>query len=354
METVQKRIVVLLAAAVWLCAEAAAAPARFVILLDASPRMDPRRESIMRTVSDLIRTGFHDRIEDGDVVEVRTGASGGALMRREWTEAQVGEISNAAATIAGALPYSAGLSNGNLDVTALLAEDELSLFVLTDGFRAVRNTPFDQQVNAALRFSRDSFAAAEKPMLAVLLGQGKEWVTWSAHTRLGEPISLPERPARKLVQVEEPKPEPKVEPPPQPKEPESVKVVEEPPVAAVVEPAREPEPEPVVVAVAPPPAREPEPVIETKPEPVKVAEEPAPAPKVEPIVAKVTPAPPPARPPFPWPLLLGALACVAVAGLAMFRWLTKPVPVANSLISRSMDGQPAPRGSKLVSERERD
>jgi hypothetical protein len=336
-----------------------AGEARFIILIDPSVKMDGRREAIMRTVGDLVRTGFHERIQEGDILTIHAGGFGAPLLEGKWTANAALEWRDKAVAVAGALPYrSASGQTGGMRIQS--AEEKISLFILTDGFHRVGGMGFDGEINAALLGAREVFDAAGKPMLVTILADEGQWVAWSVHTNLGAPIVLPELPPRQVARKETPAP------------------------VVVPEKPREPEPEPIPAAAAPieiPNLAEPAPIVEPiKAEPIAVRQtEPEPAPKVEiqaatpapeivnaepqaaappeskpgPIVAAVNPNPTPKRPGFPWLLLSLVLAIVALSGAAIYKRLTRPAPVANSLISRSLDGRSGPR-SKFVAEREGD
>lgn len=353
METVQKRLLSALALALLLCGNSAAEHS-FVILIAPSPRMDSAREATMRTVADLVRTGFHGNAQEGDNVSIRIGSSSNALMSFAWSGEKSNDLSAQAATAVGAFPYRATHDSGPVDLAQ--PGDEASMVcVLLDGFRELRGTPFDHDLNYRVRVYRSQFAEARKPLLVALTGQGNEWVAWSPHTTLGAPVLLPRMPTAQIAKLEPP-----------------TKIEEPKPVAPViVEPLQEPQPQPLIVETKPEPIPE---KIEPLPDPVPPTLEPTP-PQAEPvaqvaaapIVQKEEPKPEPApvapavvavatppRPPFPWLALTIALTGVAAAGLAAYRRLTKPAPTANSLISRSIDGQQPRRPSKLVAERKDD
>lgn len=352
-EAFARRVLALLIL-LWLAPILCAANARFIILIDPSAKMDARREAIMRTVGDLARTGFHERIKDGDILTIHAGGFGAPLLEGTWNSDDALAWRDKAVTVAGALPYlSASGQTGGMRIQS--TEESVSLFILTDGFHRLGGTGYDQEINAALESSRDSFEKAAKPMLVTILADQGQWVAWSAHTNLGAPITLPDLPPRQVARKEtspavvvqekprEPEPEPIPAPAATPTPIETPKPAES---AAIAEPVKsepaaiaiqqpDPEPAPKIELAAATPAQE---IVDAEPPPAA-----RPEPKTAPIVAAVVPPAAPKRPSFPWLPLAFALAIVGLGGVAAYKRLTRPPPVANSLISRSLNGRSGPR-----------
>lgn len=381
-------------------------PPSYYLLIDLSPRMAARQTATRRAVEDLVRTGIHGRMEDGEKLRIAffDQSIHPTQATLEW------DSRRASLLAASALEMFQGRQHtrtGSVErVVAGLRTlfphtEKFTALILTDGFSAMAGTPFDREINQQMAENRSRFARANRPFLITLLARKGRWEAFGIHTDLEGKVELPAMPPesdavekalaalRQVTSGKTPEPEsqkpvaealpskkvetPEPEPAAEPKKVEVAiappPVVEQPKPAPIIEPKVEPKIDP-----APPP------VVETKPE-VKIEPEPAP-PKV--VAAVVKPEPQPispapvaveekkegpkieeavstahvapsvqttvstvaiATPPasFPWPVLLAGFGIIAAGGAVFYLRATRPKPKnPGSLISQSMDSKGRP------------
>ena len=328
----------------------------YLILVDRSARMAARQAATERTVEDLVRTGFHERIRAGEHFAVwffDQGVSTNAVVL-SWDSRRIDE----AVTGVSLLFRIAAQGSQTADLaSALMGPGRKLTIVLTDGYRSLTGTAFDGAMNASMAAHREQFDRAGKPFLISLAPRGNQWFGFSIHTNLGSVIEFPAAPPE-VVAVAPPKKEPAVVE----KKPVVEKKTEPKKEAEVVIPPKVVRVEkPVEVAVQPPP---PIVVVKPKAEPkleVKVAEkvelphpvEPEPKPVPEPAQTNpvaVAVAPPSSSgpevatvppDPFPWGVLAGVLGLIAAGGSAVCLKLRSAPKKSGSIISQSLG--PAPR-----------
>jgi hypothetical protein len=392
-----------------LCASLHAADAPdFLFVIDLSPAMAPRREATLRTVADLIRTGFHERIRPGQTFAL--WFNGQTLQTNPpiaWEAARATELAQ------GAINQIPKTSSKPVSVLAgLVPEGDMTAFVLTDGVAPLAGTPFDAAINAEISPRRDRFARAAKPFLITLLARQSEWIAYGVHTQIGAVVELPvasdtalisealnrvraadpsktnlnvalaeaPKPAAPPIVISEPPPQPTALPPdPQPVKPlplettapkaapvvvvppervenKPAPVLERPPPAPAVAKIEEPKPEPPAVAApviepaaVAPPAAEPTPLAAS---PVVAAAVPKPEPPPQPAPALPKPTVAAAPPSFPWPILMAIFAVIAAGGCFVYLKLKSgsapKAPAPGSLISQSL---PEPKSSKVIPKR---
>lgn len=361
--------------------ESMAAP-RYVILVEVSPAMARRKEATVRTIHDLVYTGFHRRIQPQETFAVWTYDQvirTNALMR--WDPERPKELaSRAAGSLQGRIFRPAQRVDQALAELLSLSPPggDFSVFVLTEGNQPIIGLPNADVLNAGVTRSGPLFAEKDKPFLMTFLARDRRWLVGAVHSNLLETVQLPafppEKPllaeavmvlrnagiAPKAAEAKAPPVQKKEEPQSQPSAPQSPLPAPRsspPPAPAVavvkahvevelptrVEPTRKVEsplqtPTPVVQKRV-----EAEPVIEKKEE-LKAAAPPAPEHivKAEPIsvVAVVSPSP------FPWPLLLSALGLIAAGGSFAYLKVKSRPRLQGSLISQTLPDPARPRSQK--------
>jgi outer membrane biosynthesis protein TonB len=359
-------------AALW-CINASAAPTNFVLLVECSPRMALRKESIIDIARELISSGVDERVRSGEIFEVwfYDESLQADAVRIPWDPKRSKIFGDYTAERIRAKRFDAP---GNLTIaypslrTLLKNSGELTAFILTDGFQPFAGTPFDEQINKKIAANRDAFYQGNEPFLITLLGRQGQWIVGDVHAKLNTSIDIPEfpKPPAPEPKVAIPKPEEKTTPPIQ--------------VATITTPPAQPIPEPAP-AKQPEPKQEPElkkePVIET-PAPVVQAkvEEPKPQPRKasepitspselkspEPIPTQVpTPVPDSAEPQpiqavatptqptsFPWPILLAIFGLIAAGGIFVYtRIKDRPATETTSLISQAYNASIDPNLPRL-------
>lgn len=186
-------------AAFCLCASIAAADApAYLFLIDQAPGMAPRREAALRTVSDLIRTGFHERIQPGETFAIWSCAQ--ALHTNLPSYFDTNNAAQIAELAVAQIPKTSGPSNLKAALASVQPVNDLTAFILTDGRQLISGTPFDGEINQALTQNRERFARELKPFLITLISHDGRWVASAVHTNLGAAIVLPDRPAPDLLE----------------------------------------------------------------------------------------------------------------------------------------------------------
>jgi len=388
-------------------AMAAGAP-KYLILVEHSPEMARRQAATERTIADLVRTGFHARIQAGEEFSVwfynQTLQTNLSLA---WRAADAESLAaRAVALFQARTPRTSLKLEHALGALATVIEQspDLSLFIFTDGVQPIAGTGFDAGLNKATTDFRQRFADAAKPFLITLLARDGEFAGAGIHTALGVAVELPNLPPREVVAakpvepVVEPKKAdtPKTEPPPkvedvkpkaaeQPPAQPAVVVQpppQPPPVVAVEKPVEKPEPKPVAAPPIETPARLAPAEVTKVEEPAKpieqmVAQVPQPAPPLEAAVP-AKPAPAPVKSPaaretpvtnvpvgtqavaipafkpkeFPWPYLLISIAVISLAGLYAYSKLKAPTRARGSVISQSLGNVGAPKTLRVIIRKE--
>jgi hypothetical protein len=167
---------------------------QFLFLIDLSPQMARRQPATAQTVYDLIRTGFHDRIQPGE--KFALWFYGSRLQTNApftWDSARDIELAHRATALFTGRIYSKLRPREQTLADAapfLAASPRLTIFILTDGFQPVTAAPFDTEINAALAEHRDEFARAEKPLLITLFAEKGKWIAANVHTNLNGPVEI--------------------------------------------------------------------------------------------------------------------------------------------------------------------
>jgi len=260
---------------------AAPLPRRYVFLLDTSFSMNRVAEATRTAVRELIAGGVQQRMQPGDQFEVWTFDERTYTQQfpaRTWTAESSQELAALAFAFANRLRFeNRGRLNSALAELnkAVQQTPALTAFILTDGEDSVRGTPFDAELNAALRRRRRELRQAKQPFLMALESRQGQLAAWAVNAP-GEPLNLPP-----------------LEPAPPPARPQPVVAAAQPgpPQPAEAKPSSPPS-QPLPEA-SPPPAPKPVTVFEPPPAPA-----PAPAPAQPAREAESAP-PAPAQPAQP-------------------------------------------------------
>ncbi len=367
----------------------------FLVIVDLSRGMEPRRQATVRTIQDLVRTGFHQRIQPGQQFGVWfwTGSLGTNAVYT-WDFDALDSLNQRVARLLANRPYALIRSEVDWNAIVKSTAKPLTAFFLTDGSQAIRGTPFDSVLNAAIASHRAQFAEVLKPFLITLLARDGVWVAGGIHTNLGAAVRLPEfppesslldkavealrvaaaaadppatnAPTQSPVSVPEapivaaqapqepsrpasapPRTEPISTPPPLAATPAPSPVEAAPAAVEAPPPATAEIAIPVLAPVAPAPPAEPlatTPDAQEEKSPSSAPQQPDPIAATAEVAPALAMAPPPKT--FPWLWLLAAFSAIGFGGWATHRRLSNPQARGGSLISKSLDPLDGPPSLK--------
>lgn len=291
---------------VWLAHAARAQqppPVRFLFVVEVSQEMTPRKPATVKTIRDLIQTGFHNRIREGEqfgIWVVSDSLKTNVFPIQTWRESERIPQADLAATFVKTLsssekigPRAFGLALSN----AASLSSPLTLFLVGDGYQPLSG-PFSKEINATFEKSRFRLHREKKPFLTTLIHLNGERMAWGVHAAAGV-VSLPNVP---VPPEQAAVPEVAKSSPPQPAAaPPAVAVVDTPAPKPILPPAETAPAAPVIkepeVAIAKPtpePALKQEPALPKVEAPPESTEKPAltlPVARLEP-----PPTPPPSAP----------------------------------------------------------
>lgn len=146
---------------------------RFLFLIDSSFSMKTKKEAIIKTVGDLISTGFHNVAEEGDLLGIwtysthlRTGGFPPQLMTPQESHA----LADKAANFIDTLKF-----EGRNDLLPALIElhkyasrgRDMMVFLFCEGNEGVVGTLYDDDINRLFTEHRRTLERANKPFLVM-------------------------------------------------------------------------------------------------------------------------------------------------------------------------------------------
>lgn len=180
-------------------AEAGPQEGRWLLAIETSADMAPRREGLLATLEQLFRSGFDQRLRPGDTIGVWTfhhSVTTGRFPLQIWQPESGPDVLRLLRAFLEARSWE---HHGEPGVVFPLAETvsansaRFNLIILCSGERDLVGTPFDAAVNEALRRIRREQRRNRQPVVLVFRAEQGRWI---AHT-VGQPpwwIRIPETP----------------------------------------------------------------------------------------------------------------------------------------------------------------
>ncbi|GIX50673.1 MAG: hypothetical protein KatS3mg132_867 [Limisphaera sp.] len=180
-------------------AEPARVEGRWLLAIETSADMAPRREGLVATLEQLFRSGFDQRLRAGDTIGVWTfhhTVTTGQFPLQTW-QPETGP--DMVRLLRAFLESRSWEHHGEPGLVFPLAEAVLAgsarfnLIILCSGERELRGTPFDAPVNEVLRRIRREQRRNRQPVVLVFRAEAGRWI---AHA-VGQPpwwIRIPETP----------------------------------------------------------------------------------------------------------------------------------------------------------------
>jgi hypothetical protein len=221
----------------------------FLFVVDTSISMAPRKAAAIQLIRELILSGFHDRIADGDSVDIWTFDSRNhidSFPPKIWNSGRIEQLAEAAAQFLAQSKFQGRSQFEPVanDLQYLVPYPKaLLVLLITDADVPLNGIAFDTEINEQISKMRRKMIGSKRPLLVALSSVGGAFTDWRVyHTE--EKLILPDLPIRPkrepiVVQHTPPpvaKPEPEL---PKTPEPEPPLVINFPPGARITAPAIE-------------------------------------------------------------------------------------------------------------------
>ncbi|MHB8519435.1 MAG: VWA domain-containing protein [Limisphaerales bacterium] len=222
----------------------------YLFLVDTSFSMRREEVTVRNLAYDLVRSGLSGRMRAGDGFAIWT-FNDEVQTDRFPPQSWLPELNQALAKRTYEfLKRQRSEKQTRMDkavtaVTKLMrATGSLTVFLITDGDDAVEGTPFDRDLNLIYLHRYRELRKARKPFVTTLVAHNGRWVAWAVNGA-GEPLTIPDEPARAALGAVPPASPPTASPSPTPAPASPVK--HEPAASAAATPA----PPPTATAVPP-------------------------------------------------------------------------------------------------------
>lgn len=248
----------------------------YLFLVDTSFSMRREEVTVRNLAYDLLRSGLNGRMRAGDGFAIWT-FNDEVQTDRFPPQSWLPELNQALAKRTYEFlkrqrcEKQTRMDKAMTAVTKLMrATGSLTVFLITDGDDTIEGTPFDRDLNLIYLHRYRELRKARKPFVTTLVAHDGKWLAWAVNAA-GEPLTIPDEPARAALGAVPPASLPTASPNPTPAPASPVK--HEPAASAAATPA----PPPTATAV-PPPAVTP---VKSTPKPAAAA----------PVAVTPTPAP---------------------------------------------------------------
>lgn len=177
---------------------------RWLLAIETSADMAPRRAALEAALEQLVRSGFDGRLRPGDTIGVWTfhhTVTTGQFPLQTWRTEAAADILRLLRTFLASRSWE---HRGEPSVVVPLAEavsatsERFNLIILCTGERGVVGTPFDAGINEAMERMRRVQRRARQPVVVVLRAEGGRWLSWA----VGQPpwpVTMPETPGDRLA-----------------------------------------------------------------------------------------------------------------------------------------------------------
>ncbi|MCU0770649.1 MAG: DUF2076 domain-containing protein [Verrucomicrobia bacterium] len=181
-------------------------PDRYLFILNISTSMRTRASVVQKTLTDLLASGMHGEIRNGDQLGFWTfndTLHTGEFELLAWDGDNRNQIARRVLEFVEQQRYSrtADFSKVMPEVLALVSESRrITVILLGDGHEVIRGTPFDEAIESSLLEHEDVRKQKQLPIITVLRG--------SRGSLIGYWISYPPWPVEFPAFPPEPRPEP--------------------------------------------------------------------------------------------------------------------------------------------------
>ncbi len=197
-------------------AKAEETPGQYLFIVDASFSMARQKQTLVRTLSDLILNGLNGQMRPGESFAVWTFNEEVSTLRfttQIWTPEHREALAERTAQFLNKKRFEkqTRMEKAIAEMwRAVKASEAITVILLSDGDRAVIGTPFDRSLNLAYAERGRELRKARKPFVTALVARGGQIVAW-AITAAGEPMILPD--VSHLLQLSRPPASPTSAPP---------------------------------------------------------------------------------------------------------------------------------------------
>jgi hypothetical protein len=186
---------------------------RWLLAIETSESMEPRKQGLYDTLENLFRSGFDRRLQPGDSIGVWTfnqEVLTGQFPLQTWSTDQGPRINQ---QLRAFLETRSFQRLGNPSAAVALATEvarrsaHFSLILICTGQEPISGTPFDSLINAALRDMRRTQRRTRQPVLVVLRSEHGQWIDYT----VGQPpwpVQIPLTPSERQLELELLKPSP--------------------------------------------------------------------------------------------------------------------------------------------------
>jgi hypothetical protein len=192
---------------------------RWLFIFDVSTSMHGRAKGVQEATRDLLSTGMHGQIRQGDTIGIWTfddQLHAGEVPLQTWSPASRSTIVQHTLQFLGKQDYmyvKSGHVNAAIPaiVRVVQSSDIITVFLFSDGYDRINGTPIDDSLNA---FYKDSYRKQKKahmPFITVFRGE-HGYITTNTMNLAPWPVDIPPVPLRQVVReippIEAPKPKP--------------------------------------------------------------------------------------------------------------------------------------------------
>lgn len=178
-------------------AKAEEATGHYLFIVDTSFSMARQKQTLVRTLSDLILNGLNGQMRPGESFAVWTFNEEVSTLRfttQIWTPEQREALAERTAQFLNKKRFEkqTHMEKAIAEMWRVVkASKAITVILLSDGDRAVIGTPFDRSLNLAYAERGRELRKARKPFVTALVARGGQILAW-AITAAGEPMTLPD------------------------------------------------------------------------------------------------------------------------------------------------------------------